>query len=104
MEIVYVSLAGPYYHICSCICKIFTCISIPFNSLPNLDWSKLKAFADNNSDDAKLMISVFDKVRNIVGKGENAGYLQPAFSPFSTLFSKGFILRVIKTWDCVVKG
>ena len=28
----------------------------------------------------------------------------PAFSPFSTMFSKGFFFRVIKCLDCVVKG
>ena len=28
----------------------------------------------------------------------------PAFSPFPTMFSKGFILRVVKTKECVSKG
>ena len=28
----------------------------------------------------------------------------PAFSPFFTMFSKGFLYRVIKSRDCVVKG
>ena len=41
------------------------------------------------------MISVFYQVD--VGKGEYAG------SHFSTTFSKGFFLSVVKTWDCVVK-
>ena len=48
-----------------------------FNSLPNdkiLDWSKLKAFADNNLYIALMMIYVFDRVENIVEKGKNAGY------------------------------
>ena len=48
-----------------------------FNSLPNnksQDWSKLKAFANKR---AEIMIFVFDRVENIVGKGEDA------FSPFS---------------------
>ena len=47
------------------------------NSLPNnkiLDWSKLKAFAVKNFNIAKTMISVCDRIENIVGKGENAGY------------------------------
>ena len=49
------------------------------NSLPNdtiLDWSKLKAFADDN-----IIVIVIQnlrfasgRVKNIVGKGENAGY------------------------------
>ena len=38
-----------------------------------LDWSKLKAFADDKIDVA-LMISLSDRVENTVGKGENAGY------------------------------
>ena len=47
-----------------------------FNSLPNdkmLDWSKFKTFADDKFKVAKMTISVFDRVENIVGKGENAG-------------------------------
>ena len=52
---------------------------MPFNSLPNdkiLDWSKLNAFADNKIKVPilKMMIFVFDRVENIVGKGENACY------------------------------
>ena len=38
-----------------------------------LDWTKLKAFADNKLDVSKMMISVYDWAENIVGKGENAG-------------------------------
>ena len=47
------------------------------NPLPDdkiLDWSKLKAFADDNLNVAKKVISLHDRVENIVGKGENAGY------------------------------
>ena len=47
------------------------------NSLPNdkiLDRYNLKAFAVHKSIVAKMMISVFDRVKNVVGKGENAGY------------------------------
>ena len=36
--------------------------------------TKLKAFADDEINIAKLMIHVFDRVENIVGKGENAGH------------------------------
>ena len=35
---------------------------------------KLKAFADSKFNFAKMLISLFDSVENIVGKGENAGY------------------------------
>ena len=38
-----------------------------------LDWSKLKAFADDKIEIDKMMIFVFDSVEDIVGKGENAG-------------------------------
>ena len=47
------------------------------NSLPKdkiLDWSKLKAFADENFKIAKTMISVCDRAENVVGIGENAGF------------------------------
>ena len=64
------------------------------NSLPNnkiLDWSKLKAFADNKIKVAKMMISVFNRVENIVGKGENAGYQHFLLFPqcFQKLVSQG---------------
>ena len=48
-----------------------------FNSLPIdkiLHYSKLKAFADDNINLDKIMIFVFDRVENIVSKGEYAGY------------------------------
>ena len=67
-----------------------------------LDLSKLKGFADNISKIIKMMISLFDRVENTAGKGENAGY-QP-FSPFLIVFSKAFLFRVVKSRDCVVKS
>ena len=39
-----------------------------------LDWTKFKAFADDKFNASKIKISVFERVENIVGKGENAGY------------------------------
>ena len=51
--------------------------SSSFNSLPDdkiLDWSKLKAFADDKLKLAKIMVLVLNRVENIVGKGENAGF------------------------------
>ena len=48
-----------------------------FNPLPNeifLDMTKLKAFADNKLNVAKINISLCDRVENTVGKEENAGY------------------------------
>ena len=51
---------------------------LPFNSLPNgkilLDRSKLKAFADDKINVAEMKITLADRVENIVGIGENAGY------------------------------
>ena len=47
------------------------------NSLPNdkfLDWSKLKAFADDKINESQKLKFAFGRVENIVGKGENAGY------------------------------
>ena len=49
---------------------------ITFNSLPNdkvLDWSKLKAFADDKLNVTKELKFVLGREENIVGKGENAG-------------------------------
>ena len=51
--------------------------SKPFNSLPHnkiLDWSKLKAFADDKLNATEKLKFVLGRVENIVGKGENAGY------------------------------
>ena len=54
------------------------------NSLPNYkfsDYSKLKAVADDNLNVVQIMISVYKRVENIVGKGETADY-QHFFSLF----------------------
>ena len=48
-----------------------------FKPVPNdkiLAWSKLIAFADNMLNVALMTISLFDRIENTVGKGENAGY------------------------------
>ena len=74
------------------------------NFLPNdkiLDWSKLKAFADDIFKGTEIIVFVFDSVENIVGKGENAGYHH--FLLFPQNFQKAsLILRVVKSRDCVV--
>ena len=55
------------------------CIKEWFNSLPNKKkyktGSKLKAFAEDSLNLVQMMISVFffDRIENILGKGENAG-------------------------------
>ena len=64
-----------------------------FNPLPHdkiLDLTKLKAFADDKINVAKMMISVSDRVENIVGKGENAGYQH--FLLFSQYFQRASFL------------
>ena len=76
-----------------------------FNLLPNgkfLDWSKLQELADDK-------INVTEKIKFCIGKGrKHVGKRRkcwsPAFSPFPTMFSKGFFPRVVKSRDCVVKS
>ena len=64
--------------------KCSRCIYLTENPLPNdkiLDVTKLKAFAEEKLNIAKMTISLFDKVKNTVGKGENAGYQHFLFFP-----------------------
>ena len=74
-------------------------------SLPNvkiLDWTKLKAFADDKLNVAEMMISVSKSVENIVGKGENAGYQQ--FLLFPQCFQKASFsgpLKFVIVWSRV---
>ena len=47
------------------------------NPFPNgkfLDWSKLKAFADDQINVTEKLKFVLGTGENVVGKGENAGY------------------------------
>ena len=73
--------------------KINQKATLLIDPLPNdkiLDWSKLKAFADNIIKILKMMIFVFDRVENLVGKGENAGNLHCfSFIVFKRLFTQG---------------
>ena len=48
------------------------CVVNPFPFDKILDQIKLKAFADDKLNVTKIMISVFDREENIVGKGEIA--------------------------------
>ena len=69
-----------------------------FYSLPNdsfLDWTKFKAFSDKKKlNVAKIMISVFNGVENIAGKGENDGYQH--FFPFPQCCPKASFLGLLK--------
>ena len=75
------------------------------NPLPNdkfLDWFKLKAFADN-----KINVTLKTKILFGIGRkhcGKRRKCWLPAFSPFPTMFSKGFFFRVIKSRDCLGQG
>ena len=48
--------------------------------------TKLKAFADNKLNVAKMTIFLLERTEHTVGKGENAQL--PAFSPFPSVFPK----------------
>ena len=53
--------------------------SLPYSMI--LDWSKIKAFADNKINVTEKLKHVFGRVENITGKGENAGYQHFLFFP-----------------------
>ena len=75
------------------------------NALPNdkiLDWSKLKAFADDKINVTKKSKFVVARVENIVEKGENAG--NQHFLLFPQMFSKDFFFNVVKSRDYVING
>ena len=67
-----------------------------------LDVTKLETFADNKINAAQVMISVFDRVENMVGKGENDGYQH--FLLFPQCFLKASFLgslKVVIVWQRV---
>ena len=68
-----------------------------FNPLPNdigLDWSKLEAFADDKLNVTEKLKYVLERVENIEGKGENAGYQH--FLLFPQCFQKDSSSRSLK--------
>ena len=58
-----------------------------FNSFPN---NKFIAFAEDKIAVAKLMILVFDRIKNIVEKGENAVHQYFLLFPPSFQYQKAF--------------
>ena len=60
------------------------------------DWTKFKPFADDKLNVAKIMVSVYDRVENIMGKGENAGYQH--FLLFPQCFQKASFSGSLKVW------
>ena len=78
---------------------------LAFYPFPNdniLDWSKLKAFQDDKINVNQKLKFDFGRIENIVRKEENAGYQH--FLLFPQCFQTGLFIRVVKNWDCVVKG
>ena len=72
-------------------------VSFTFNSLQNdkiLDWSKLKAFADDKLNVTKELKFVLGREENIVGKGESAG--NQHFLLFPQCFQKVSFTEVLK--------
>ena len=68
-----------------------------FNPLPNDEiWAltKLKDLADDKFTVAKMLISLFDRVENIVRKEENAGYQHSLLFP--QCFQKASLVRSLK--------
>ena len=61
----------------------------------------MKVFADNKMKVAKMMTFVLDREENMWKKVK---LLVTSIFAFSRMFSKGFLLRVIKSWDCVEKS
>ena len=57
----------------------------------NLDWSKLKAFADEKINVIEKLKFVLERVENIVGEGENAAYHH--FLVFPQCFQKASFSR-----------
>ena len=72
-------------------------MSVSFSSLPSdkiLDWSKLKAFANDKINVNEKLKFVFGRIENIVGKVENAGHQH--FSLFPQCFQTASYTRSLK--------
>ena len=70
------------------------------NPLPNvklLDWSEFKAHADDKTNVTQNLNFLLERVENILGKGENAGYQH--FLLFPKCFQKASFSRVVKSRD-----
>ena len=74
----------------------------PFQHDKILDQTKLKAFADNKLNVTKMIISVFHRVENIVGKGEIV--CTSNFSFFPQCFQKASfpdLSKCVTVWEWV---
>ena len=75
------------------------------SSPPNdkiLGLTKLAAFAYNKINETQMGLTVFDRVENIAEKKEKM--LVSSIFSFSHNVLKGFFVKFIKAWDCLVKG
>ena len=72
-----------------------------YHTPKSLDSSKLKAFQDDKIYVCEKL-NWFGKGRKHIGKRRKCWL--PAFSPFPSMFSKGILIRVVKSRDCVVKS
>ena len=84
---------------------VYFLIQLIVNSLPNkknLDWFKLTDFSDHKIKcDSNTEICSRKSRKTLWGKRRKCWL--PAFSPFPRMSSKDFFLRVVISWDCVVK-
>ena len=80
---------------CTYLCFTGVLLTLPNDKI--LDVTKLKGFADEINV-AQMMISVFDMVENIVGKGENPGYQH--FLLFPQCFQKASFFGSSKSRVC----
>ena len=67
--------------------------------------TKVKAFADDKFNIAKMITSVFDSEENIVEKGENAGYqhfllVTSIFSFIHNLFKSFHYFGLLRSYMC----
>ena len=76
----------------------WTCFQL-INSLPNnnfVDWSQLKAFADNKINVIEKLKFVLQRTENIVGKRGNTAYQH--FLLFPQCFQKPSLSGSLKVW------
>ena len=74
---------SPFLTMFSTLYGTYFSFQMHFNPFPHdkiLDHTKLKAFADDKLNVTKIVISVFDRVKNMVGKGEIACSSNCSFS------------------------
>ena len=72
-----------------CVCGTYNRAKTMQNICDLNPLSNCQKHSDGKYNVAQLMISVYNRILNIVGKKRKCW--QPAFSPISTLFSKDFL-------------